>query len=64
MQSQKSHNTNPHGGGWFRWELKVLGLFLALVSFSNLVIFQNTSALFVPTLSATVDNSTVSVNGN
>lgn len=64
MQSQKSHNTNPHGGGWFRWELKVLGLFLALVSFSNLVIFQNTSALFVPTLSATVDNSAVSVNGN
>lgn len=64
MQSQKSHNTNPHGGGWFRWELKVLGLFLALVSFSNLVIFQNTSALFVPTLSATVDDSAVSVNGN
>lgn len=64
MQSQKSHNTNPHAGGWFRWELKVLGLFLALVSFSNLVIFQNTSALFVPTLSATVDNSAVSVNGN
>ena len=63
MQSQKSHNTNPHGG-WFRWELKVLGLFLALVSFFNLVIFQNTSALFVPTLSATVDNSAVSVNGN
>ena len=64
MQSQKSHNTNPHGRGWFRWELKVLGLFLALVSFSNLVIFQNTSALFVPTLSATVDDSAVSVNGN
>ena len=64
MQSQKSHNTNPHGGGWFRWELKVLGLFLALVSFSNLVIFQNTSALFVPTLSATVYDSAVSVNGN
>ena len=37
---------------------------MALVSFSNLVIFQNTSALFVPTLSATVDNSAVSVNGN
>ena len=64
MQSQKSHNTNPHGGGWFRWELKVLGLFLALVSFSNLIIFQNTSALFVPTLSATVDSSAISVNGN
>ena len=37
---------------------------MALVSFSNLVIFQNTSALFVPTLSATVDNSAASVNGN
>ena len=49
------------GGG----ELKILGLFLALISFSfNFIFSDNTSALFVPTLSASVDNSAVSVNGN
>ena len=51
-------------GGWFSGELKFLGLFLALISFSNLIFSNNSSALFVPTLSASVDNSAVSVNGN
>ena len=37
---------------------------MALISFSNLVFNHNVSALFVPTLSASVDNSAVSVNGN
>ena len=37
---------------------------MALISFSNLFLSSNTSALFVPTLSASVDNSAVSVNGN
>ena len=65
MQGQKSHIENPHGGGWFSWELKILGLFLALISFSfNFIFSDNTSALFVPTLSASVDNPAVSVNGN
>ena len=52
------------GGGWFSRELKLLGLFLALISFSNLIFSNNTSALFTPTLSASVDNSAISVNGN
>ena len=63
MQGQKSSLFSPHGG-WFRRELKSLGLFLALVSFSNLVFSENIFALYTPTLSASVDNSVVSVNGN
>ena len=51
-------------GGWFSWELKFLGLFLALISFSNLVLTNNTFALFVPTLSASVDQANLQVNGN
>ena len=64
MQGQKSHIGNPHGGGWFSWELKFLGLFLALISFSNLVLTNNIFALFVPTLSASVDQANLQVNGN
>ena len=63
MISQKSYIGNPHGG-WFSWELKFLGLFLALISFSNLVFSDNTFALFTPTLSASLDNTAASVNGN
>ena len=65
MQGQKSNLSNPHGGGWFSWELKILGLFLALISFSfNFIFSDNTSALFVPTLSASVDQASLQVNGN
>ena len=63
MISQKSH-TKPHGGGWFNRELKILVLFLGLISFSNLIFSNNTFALFTPTLSASVDNTAASVNGN
>lgn len=62
MQGQKSH-TNPHGG-WFKRELKIFGLFLTLVSFSNLIFSNNTFALFTPTLSASVDQTNLQVNGN
>ena len=55
---------NPTGGGWFKGELKLLGLFLGLISFANLVITHNTSALFTPTLSASVDQANLQVNGN
>ena len=64
MQGQKSQTTEIHGGGWFRRELKFFGLFLALVSCLNLVFSNNTFALFTPTLSASVDNSDVTVSGN
>ena len=63
MQGQKSH-TKPHGGGWFNGELKIFVLLLGLISFSNLIFSNNTFALFTPTLSASVDNTAVSVNGN
>ena len=63
MNGQKTNSSNPHGG-WFSWELKFFGLFLALISFSNLVFSDNTFALFTPTLSASIDNTAASVNGN
>ena len=37
---------------------------MALISFCNLVFSHNTFALYTPTLSASVDNSAVSINGN
>ena len=52
------------GGGWFNRELKILILFLCLISFSNLIFSKNTFALYTPTLSASVDNTAASVNGN
>ena len=64
MISQKSQSSNPRGGGGFSWELKFLGLFLGLISFSNLILTSNTFALFVPTLSASVDRANLQVNGN
>ena len=37
---------------------------MALISFCNLVFSNNTFALFTPTLSASIDNTAASVNGN
>ena len=37
---------------------------MALISFSNLVFSHNTFALYTPTLSASVDNSDVTISGN
>ena len=64
MQGHKSHFSYPHGGGWFKRELKFLGLFLGLISLSNFILTNNTSALFTPTLSASVDQANLQVNGN
>ena len=64
MISQKSYIGNPHGGGWFNRELKLLLVFFGLISFSNLVFSSNTFALFTPTLSASIDNTAASINGN
>ena len=63
MQGQKSQLRNLTGG-WFNRELKFLGLFFGLISFSNLIFSNNTSALFTPTLSASVDQANLQVNGN
>ena len=64
MISQKLQPRNLTGGGWFRRELKFLVVFLSSISFSNLIFSNNTSALFVPTLSASVDQANLQVNGN
>ena len=63
MNGQKSH-IKPHGGGGFNRELKNFVLFLSLISFSNLIFSNNTFASYTPTLSASVDNTAASVNGN
>ena len=52
------------GGGWFNRELKILVLFLGLISFSNLIFSNNTFALFTPSLSASVDQANLQINGN
>ncbi|MBB1536270.1 BspA family leucine-rich repeat surface protein [Candidatus Saccharibacteria bacterium] len=54
----------PRGGGWFNRELKLLLVFFGLISFCNLVFSDNTFALYTPTLSASVDNSDVTISGN
>lgn len=64
MQGQKSQPLNLAGGGWFKREIKFLVAFLAFISFLSLFFSKNTFALYTPTLSASVDNSAVSVNGN
>ena len=64
MQGQKSQPHNLTGGGWFRRELKFLVVFLSSISFSNLIFSNNTFALFTPTLSASIDQANLQVNGN
>ena len=63
MISQKSCIENPHGR-WFNRELKLFLVFFGLISFYNLVFSNNTFALFTPTLSASVDQANLQVNGN
>lgn len=64
MISQKSYIGNPHGGGWLKRELRFLVVFLGLISFLNLIFSNNTFALFAPTLSASIDQANLQVNGN
>ena len=64
MNGKKLAQVNLMGGGWFNRELKIFILFLGLISFSNLIFSNNTFALFTPTLSASIDNTAASVNGN
>ena len=60
----QNHTQNLTGGGWFNRELKFLVVFLALIFSFNFIFSDNTSALFVPTLSASVDQTNLQVNGN
>ena len=63
MISQKSCIENPHGGRFSR-ELKLLPVFFGLIFSFNFIFSDNTSALFVPTLSASIDQANLQVNGN
>ena len=63
MSGQKI-NSSRYCLGWLNRELKLLLVFFGLISFSNLFFSNNTFALFTPTLSASVDNTAASVNGN
>ena len=63
MSKITNHYTS-WGGGWFNREIKLLGLFLTLISFSNLIFGNNTFALYTPTLSASVDQANLQINGN
>ena len=64
MNGKKLTQVNLMGGGWFNRELKIFILFLGLISFSNSIFSNNTFALFTPTLSASVDQTNLQVNGN
>ena len=64
MQNQKSQIATPHGGGWLSGELKLLFIFFGLIFSFNFIAANNVSALFVPTLSASVDQANLQVNGN
>ena len=63
MGGQKIQLRKPHRG-WSNRKLKIFGLFLASISFFNLVFSNKTFALFMPTLSASIDQAAASVNGN
>ena len=52
------------GGGWLSGELKLLFIFFGLIFSFNFIAANNVSALFVPTLSASVDQANLQVNGN
>lgn len=62
MQGQKSHLFHAHGG--VRWELRFLVVFLGLISFLNLIFSHNSFALYTPTLSASVNQANLQINGN
>lgn len=62
MQGQKSHLSHPRGGGWFKQGLKLLLVFFGLISFCNFIFVHNTSALFEPSISVSIDNSNYSIN--
>ena len=51
-------------GGWFNRVLKPLFVFFGLIFSFNFIFINDTSALFVPTLSASVDQVNLQVNGN
>ena len=63
MKGQKTNLGKSHGG-WLNREIKLFGLFLTLISLSNLIFSNNTLALYTPTLSVSVDQTNLQVDGN
>ena len=64
MNGKKLTQVDLTGGGWFSRELKLLPVFFGLIFSFNFSFSDNTSALFVPTLSASVNQANLQVNGN
>ena len=64
MISQKSQPQNLTGGGWFSRKLKFFITVFGLIFSFNFISGDNASALFTPTLSASVDKANLQVNGN
>ena len=64
MQSQKSQIATPYGGGWLNGTLKSIIIFFGLIFSFNFIPVNEVSALFTPTLSASIDNTAALVNGN
>ena len=63
MKGQKTNLGESHGG-WLNREIKLFGLFLTLISLSNLIFGNNIFALYTPTLSVSVDQTNLQVDGN
>ena len=64
MGGQKIQLRKSHGGGWFSRELKLYFVFFGLIFSFNFIQTNQVLALFVPTLSASLDQAAASVNGN
>ena len=63
MKDQKTNLGKSHGG-WLNREIKLFGLFLTLISLSNVIFSNNTLALYTPTLSVSVNQTNLQVDGN
>ena len=64
MQGQKSLITTPHGRCWLTGVLKLLFVFFGLIFTFNFILTNEVLALYTPTLSASVDQANLQVNGN
>ncbi len=65
MCKAKNHKLlHPTGGGWLNGTLKSLIIFFGLIFSFNFIPVNEVSALFTPTLSASIDNTAALVNGN
>ena len=64
MCKAKNHKLLHPTGGWLNGTLKSLIIFFGLIFSFNFIPVNEVSALFTPTLSASIDNTAALVNGN